>query len=438
MRPLQRVFLVLISAAVCSLLVPPTAGARVIHLKFPRMKVPPHTDREACNFVRLPRKTSLDIAGTVIVNKGAGDGFISHHFLMWAYQGTHADQFPAKSQIQNGEACLDFGPSDREQRLLIAGSQSVKSKQILPSGLAQKLDPVDDNGKSTLGIILDSHWINSSDRDRYARVDIAIFPSKGKVKRYIQPIFDIIANGFIKVPPDGTGMAPDPIGWGPGAFDVSGVATGGSGLAGGRIPAKDEPVCVIMLTSHMHKRGRLFTITLDDGHSTQELFRTTSYTDPGFKYFDGKPGDSPPLFMDSTMRLHYECMHENGATSATQVKLGCQEVIPTEGLACTSNAVCGKGGTCVQGACTNIPGRSVLETLPDFHGAAKRCTVATAATDCTPTDPNYPGRQFTGKCVPANLVFGFTSDDDMCIMPGAYYDANTSAPAGQECNLGLL
>ena len=39
----------------------------------------------------------------------------------------------------------------------------------------------------------------------------------------------------------------------------------------------------------------------------------------------------------------------------------------------------------------------------------------------------------------ANLVFGFTSDDDMCIFPGTYYDVNDQAPPGADpCDLSLL
>src|SRR5439155_24522065 len=117
MRRLLRPLFVLIVFAL-----PPPAEARVLHLKFPRMDVPPHSDREACNFVRLPGKKPMDIRGTVIINKGVSDGFVSHHFLMWEYYGKKAAEFPSASKLQGGEACLDFGPDDRESRVLIAGS----------------------------------------------------------------------------------------------------------------------------------------------------------------------------------------------------------------------------------------------------------------------------------------------------------------------------
>ena len=438
MRRLLGLLFVLIGFAL-----PLSAEARVLHLKFPRLDVPPHSDREACNFVRLPGKKPMDLRGTVIVNKGGSEGFVSHHFLMWAYQGANAAAFPAKSQLQGGEACLDFGPDDREQRVLIAGSQSVKQRQLLPTGLAQRIDPVDEGGKKVIGLILNSHWINSTDQMKHATVKITVYPAKGKVKQYIQPIFDVVANAFIKVPPGERKTSTNPFGWGPGALDAASRYGGGMTLAGGRVPGKDEPICVVMLTAHMHKRGKLFTIDSVDGQTKQDLFSTASYTDPGSKIFDGLNGDPPPMLMKAGQTLHYTCTHDNGSTDPTTQKMGCQEKISEEGLACTSDTACGIRGKCVQGACTNIPGESVVDLILEhrdlaaskFSGAAKRCTTDA---DCPATDANYPDREFTGKCVAANLVFGFTSDDDMCIMPGAYYDANPNAPAGQECNLDLL
>src|SRR5205814_9701756 len=122
------------------------------------------------------------IAGTIIHNVGGAQGFVSHHFLMWAYQGANAAAFPERGEIQNGEACLDFGPADRDSRLLIAGSQSVLQKQLLPRGLAQRIDPIDENGKPIVGLILNSHWINSTDTPHNASVKIKVFPSRGKTK----------------------------------------------------------------------------------------------------------------------------------------------------------------------------------------------------------------------------------------------------------------
>src|SRR5205814_545882 len=85
------------------------------------------------------------------------------------------------------------------------------------------------------------------------------------------------------------------------------------------------------------------------------------------------------------------------------------------------------------------PGRSILDQFAARKnitgGAAKRCTQAGPdAAECPASDPAFPDRTFTGNCVEANLVFGFTSDDDMCILPGAYYDWDPV----NGCDLGPL
>jgi hypothetical protein len=104
--------------------------------------------------------------------------------------------------------------------------------------------------------------------------------------------------------------------------------------------------------------------------------------------------------------LTYRCTHDNGVTTAE--KMGCEEEAGVRpGVPALLAFTSGRGF---------------------FGGAAKRCT---SDADCAGFG--------TGKCVQANLVFGATSDDDMCIMPGAYYDVNEDAPAGADpCDLSLI
>src|SRR5437016_427244 len=104
MAVMRRALASWVSVSAALLLLASPATARVLTLKFPRFVVPPHTDREVCNFVRLPGKKPMDIAGTIIHNVGGAQGFVSHHFLMWAYQGANAAAFPERGEIQNGEA----------------------------------------------------------------------------------------------------------------------------------------------------------------------------------------------------------------------------------------------------------------------------------------------------------------------------------------------
>jgi hypothetical protein len=79
---------------------------------------------------------------------------------------------------------------------------------------------------------------------------------------------------------------------------------------------------------------------------------------------------------------------------------------------------------------------AALSSGRGFTGTAKLCTVAGPnPSECPASDPAFPDRSFTGNCVPARLVFGFTSEDEMCILPGYYYDADMTAPPGRECAL---
>ena len=386
----MRPFRLLGALLAASLAIAPTASARhAVHLRVPRFSVPPHSDREICTFVALPMKKGFDLSANTVANVGIKSDFTTHHFLLWTYQGTDIAAFPAKGVIQESKACIDFGPNDTNDRALIVGSQSPVLKTKLPDGIAQQLKPTVSGGKPVVGFILNSHWINSSDRTQFASVKITLVAAKRHtVKQWLLPIFDVFANVAIDVPPGA--VRTESGDWGPGTIDFGGVFGGGSVPKG--------PACVIGLTSHMHKRGKLFTIDLmDNGVPTKRLLDNTSYSDPlpvafPSNVWDGliKPGQT----------LHYTCTHDNGVT--TEQKMGCEE----------------QPGV--------VPGVDVAKALFKLHensGAAKRCA----------TDADCAGFG-TGKCVPANLVFGFTSDDDMCIMPGGYYPANAQG----NCDLSGL
>jgi hypothetical protein len=176
----------------------------------------------------------------------------------------------------------------------------------------------------------------------------------------------------------------------------------------------------------MHKRGEVFAIDWigSDGlpHNDQLGVRlvqnplepsrfhpyvATDYTDMGTLNF------TKPKLVQPGESFHYACWQDNGVH--TEQKLGCEE------------------------APGKAPGRSIIQALGKGGetGAAKRCTTpGPDPVECPATDPAYPGRTFTGNCVPANLVFGFTSDDEMCIMPGAYYDAVPGA--ADPCDVSTL
>src|SRR5439155_18216963 len=157
-------------------------------------------------------------------------------------------------------------------------------------------------------------------------------------------------------------------------------------------------------TSHMHKRSLKFETDLNDltgvriarpddiadpADGSPHLYVSTEWSDPLNLNF------WPPITISQGQKLTYTCFHDNGVN--TPVKLGCEE---TPGVP---------------------PGRSILEQAAAgadlFRGAARWCH----------SDAQCVGHG-TGRCVPANLVFGDLADDDMCILPGLYY-RGPDAPA---------
>src|SRR5215831_4096193 len=150
-------------------------GARTIRLRMPSFVVPPHMDREVCTFVPVPMGTDFNYQKSIVVNVGVDPYFVSHHFLAWAYNGTTVDGFPKRGKIVDSKACLDFGPTDTNNRTLIVGAQAPRLVTTLGEGLAQQLTPTTSGaGKKVIGIILNSHWINSSARPKRAAVKLML------------------------------------------------------------------------------------------------------------------------------------------------------------------------------------------------------------------------------------------------------------------------
>jgi hypothetical protein len=201
------------------------------------------------------------------------------------------------------------------------------------------------------------------------------------------------------------------------------------------------------------------------GGLRERVFETTDYADPGQRVMNGRGANEEPRLVKLGESLRYLCRHDNGSADPADVKLGCEEQAVCDAtcdveagacrlggraVACTTDQECADaqcqraGGTqCVAGTCAVVPGKSAAEAVLGglgLSGAAKRCTTGADCCDAGGpcTDPAYPRRTFTGNCGPANLVFGFTSDDDMCILPGSYYDANPDAAPGEECDLKNL
>jgi hypothetical protein len=375
--------------------------SHIIKMKIGPFDVSPTADREVCQWVELPYLKELtscirekpdapETCGLPILGyKVRLGGGTSHHFIVWAYEGSAdgAAKFPPG--IHDSKACLDFGPVDSINTRQVAGVQTRRVKVLLPDGLGQQVRAFTDASGTPkgIGIILNSHYVGDGKRAKgLAHVELFV-ARPGVIRAYGKLVFDVFASAFIDVPPGAIGKAS-------GDWEVGGPTVP---LAAAGIPPQND-ACVLLLTTHMHKRGVLFTTDLVDASGSKRLYDATDYAHPPVFTF------APVQLMKRGMRFHYECTHDNGV--ARPVKMGC-ELEP--GVA---------------------PGAPVYKVFLDngrIDGSARSCA----------TDADCAGIG-TGRCVPARLVFGFTGNDEMCILPGTYYDAIPGAPPGRECDLSLL
>jgi len=181
------------------------------------------------------------------------------------------------------------------------------------------------------------------------------------------------------------------------------------------------------LSSHTHKRGRLFRIwgpgvaQACDSTSTNPtaclpetgtpILTTTTYNDPSQLIYD------PPLSLDgadpAARRFKFCAIYDNGYTDPTAVKRN--STSPNSSL-----QGLGIGGKCWT---TGAPGQHIY-----CYNQAKR------GQECFGNDRNCdsaPGAN-DGVCDACTLKGGVTTEDEMFIMIGSYYCDNLNVP-GQNC-----
>jgi hypothetical protein len=173
---------------------------------------------------------------------------------------------------------------------------------------------------------------------------------------------------------------------------------------GGVNPSGD--VCLFTISTHMHKRGKLFTLDWEDDGGSLRLLEWPDYVHPGNVF---RPGPQRGLLKAYTAengfpRVRYACDYANG-TDGYEVKMGCEEE---------------PGVT---------PGMSWAEA--ETLGIDP---LESHATPCGKDGVNCDGK----PCVEANLVFGPLSDDDMCIFTAFAYDPLPGVPDDQACDLRTI
>ena len=106
---------------------------RTLTVRFPRFTLPAGSNVEYCYFVRIPTTTAFDLGSWRIVHAGVKDTTAPRHFLAYLYTGERLSEFPA-GQVIASRGCLDFGPVDRDRRVLVATGAARVVAHALPAG----------------------------------------------------------------------------------------------------------------------------------------------------------------------------------------------------------------------------------------------------------------------------------------------------------------
>lgn len=408
---MSRRVLVTAIAIVLAAVTPTLAKERqkVVRLKIGPFAIEPNRDREVCQAFRLRGVPGMEVVSWEARSRYSRSGEVgSHHLVAYGYQGTNSATFP--EGIVENPGCGDFGPPDFFlRRVFLAGSGGETRRGVwaftrgaFPGDLMQPLpNPVDTPTDAVL--VLNSHYFNGSRKRArgLAKVTLRLAPRNPR-KRVLRQLIHGDASRDILVPPLGTG-----------AVSATFQADGGANLSteGGRNPEGD--VCIFTLATHMHKRGTLYTIDYEEGGVVKLMLAWPDFIHAGILLRPRfEPSDEGPRTRSLGLlraytaenglpRLRYGCRYANGV-EGKEMKLGCEE----------------ESGV--------PPGMSWAEA--EARGVS---ALESHARPCGKDGANCDGR----PCVPANLVFGPLSDDDMCILTALVYDPRPDVGVDRACDL---
>jgi len=272
-------------------------------------------------------------------------------------------------RVVSGVACNGYGPSDfgftlsvggNQSAPTIGGSQAPRSRQVFPPQVYNVL-PV----RGT--IVWNSHAFNLTPEPTTNEQWFQLFFAGSAERQYL--VQDLYNDSQIFVP----NVPP---------FETREYCN---------THVVPQHAHLFELSSHFHKRGKLFRIW--DPAGTLVLV-TTEYTDPMVTRFD------PPVALDGTVpasrTYRYCALYDNGASNPAAVKRKSTSPEPPFFLA--------PGGPCSTSevACMAGPRKGQLCFDDD-----RQCDSAPAAND--------------GVCDACPVRGGVTTEDEMFILLGAYY-----------------
>ena len=408
----KRPGLVVVAVVLAACAVPAVAKRteKVVKLRLGPFRIEANRDREVCQALEVPGVAGMEVASWEARSRVANHGYTgSHHLVLYGYGGADSTHFP-KGLVDDSAGCAGFGPPDFfNRRVFLSGSggETATGKWTVtraswPGDLAQVMPAPEDDPKTTW-VVINSHYFNNAPKPAHGLVKLTLrLRPLDPRKRVIRQVIQGDASRGIMLPP-GTKSDPaaNPIS---AALRADGAPN--SQTEGGHDPTGD--VCVFTVSTHMHKRGTRFLIQYAENGQVETTLDWPDWLHagtvllPGFSPLTAAPNDRYPALLraytaeNGFPEIRYACEMANGVGDR-EMKYGCEE---TPGV---------------------VPG-------VQWDGVAD--PVTTHPQPCGKDGVNCDGK----PCVPANLVFGPLSDDDMCILTALVYDPLPGVPPAEACN----
>lgn len=205
-------------------LLPVPAADQGLQLRITNQDVPIGGETEICELFVLDNEEPIEIGGFEI-KQPLG----SHHFVVYAYEGTGAEMYPQGPFKASG--CTGVGPPDSMNLVQVGGAGDDYESIRYPAGTGIRLRPHQP-------LLLNSHYTNTTGAPFSPTVFVNLYFAAESIRNTLEA--STIANYSIFVPPHRT--ATTTARWTV-PFDLS----------------------FIMLASHEHKRGKKFTARIVSG-----------------------------------------------------------------------------------------------------------------------------------------------------------------------------
>jgi hypothetical protein len=316
--------------------------------------------------------------------------------------------------VDNSAGCAGFGPDDFfKARVFLSGSGGettigkwAVTSASYPGDLAQVMPaPKDDPGDSWL--VVNSHYFNDSRKvgRGLVKLKLRLKPLDPRKRVIRQVIHGDASKGIMLAPGTRSDPANNPITAALRADGADNYST-----EGGKNPAGD--VCIFNLATHMHKRGTRFLIEYAEGGQKETTLDWDDWLHAGIALIPSLGPITAPVSErypgllraytaeNGFPEIRYTCEMANGVDGYEQ-KLGCEDA----------------------------PG-----VTPGVQWDGLVDPTTTHAKPCGKDGVNCDGK----ACVPANLVFGPLSDDDMCILTATVYDPLPGVSPEEACRFRVL